>query len=224
MAELTLDLFREKLQLEESYSYKTLCELLDQRYYSSGNSKSYQIKDWRRYATLEKIGTKYKIISINTEVAEKVDRRLEGNSFYKEDSRFKIPRKDMHRIGVYKIELENQIYIGSTTVGFRERFIQHISPSSLLICTRELLDKGATFDVLEYMDGQDEITIRKKEDEYIKQYRADNRWECINKRKEVLYKGKKKKKQPKKKKKQIIINEENYDKAIDLLKQYGLLG
>jgi len=77
--ELTIDLVKERVKINKEYTYKRLCELLEQKY-NGGKAKRLQISDWERYFTMEKKGTKYTIISINDEELPKVDNRRDGNN------------------------------------------------------------------------------------------------------------------------------------------------
>lgn len=72
---LSLELFREVLPIGQEYSYKKMCNLLGQKYYSGGKSKQLQLKDWERFVDMEKIGTKYKIIRIKEVPDKKIDGR-----------------------------------------------------------------------------------------------------------------------------------------------------
>lgn len=57
-----------QLSLNEPYTYKQLCEILDQPYKSS-NSKTRQLLEWSRFFKYKKIGTKYFITEIYSDPA-----------------------------------------------------------------------------------------------------------------------------------------------------------
>ena len=126
----------------------------------------------------------------------------------------RLDNKKDKSIGVYKIILDNQIYIGSTKVGFRERFIAHMSKFNTLP-TKEMLDNGATFEILQICDGMSENEIRHIEDNWIQEYRNNSEWKVINELKSVGIKGER---QYKPKYTKVRINENDIDRAMELLK------
>ena len=120
--------------------------------------------------------------------------------------------------GVYIIQLDNKVYIGSTTNGFRLRYRQHCMCLSGMEHTYNLLKEGATFDILWIADENDtERTIRTKEAEYIEQYAKDG-YDMCNSHSPVVLSEKK----PKPKYKRLRINEEDYEKAFALLMENGI--
>ena len=82
--------------------------------------------------------------------------------------------------GIYKITLDNKIYIGSTVKSFKIRYIQHCSRFNKLP-TREMLQQGGIFEVLEVCDGMEEPEIREMENKWIARYINDEEWEIMNK-------------------------------------------
>lgn len=61
--ELTPNLVKNKLQIGEQYTYKSLCEILSQKT-KSGTSKTAQLKDWERYFSYTKEKTKFTVEEI----------------------------------------------------------------------------------------------------------------------------------------------------------------
>jgi hypothetical protein len=83
---------------------------------------------------------------------------------------------------VYRIIKDNQVYIGSTTNGFRKRFIQHTHETNKLPITKEMLDNGAIFEIVWIaLNNEDTKYIREMEKYYIKYYKEKN-YIVINKR------------------------------------------
>lgn len=109
-------------QIKEFKNYKVACEFLEEEI-KSGKSKKIQLEDWERYFAFHKEGQKIIIDCIYNDVIPKTDKRLEGNNSTLRDklrNKFNIPWEDRNRKGVYIIKnKENDIYIGSTIVGFR---------------------------------------------------------------------------------------------------------
>jgi len=103
---------------------------------------------------------------------------IKGRKKFKQ---FQIPIGEDHKKGVYSIILNNDIYIGSTNTSFRERFLQHINKNNPLKHTYDLLINGGIFNTLWIAtDNEDERNIRKKENEYIEEYKNNPYWNVIN--------------------------------------------
>jgi len=97
------------------------------------------------------------------------------------NTQFEIPRYNENKTGVYSITLDNNIYIGSTVKGFRERFREHIYKNNPLTHTYEMMQNGGIFKTLWIAkDGTEELTIRQKEKEYIECYIGLSEWNVIN--------------------------------------------
>lgn len=130
-----------------------------------------------------------------------------------------ISENEYKDIGIYKIILDNKIYIGSTIMGFRDRFLFHYyGHDKTMKHTYELIKEGGKFEILENMNGEDEETIRKKEDEYIQKYKEDDSWILINN-----IGGWGSKANNRKKYTTIRIEVKNLEKAKEILKENGLI-
>jgi hypothetical protein len=193
-------------------NYKALCELIGEEVKTS-NSKKAQMKELKRFIELEKNGHTFYIKDVYKDVDKKVDKRIKQNdNFLPDESKW-------NDNGVYCIKLDNKIYIGSTIKGFRIRFNQHRTGSGNIVKTKKMLEKGATFDILWTAKDEDEPTIRKIEQEYIDRYRESG-WEVVNSNETYSRTVKK----PKKKKyKRIKVEESNFKKALELLRDNGLI-
>ena len=99
-------------------------------------------------------------------------------------NQFNVDESIMHNIGVYKVQLNNDIYIGYTTSGFVESFKIKISNikdnDKKLSSVEQLLSDGAEFSILFDMNKNESDNIDKcrellasKRDEYIIKYTDD---------------------------------------------------
>ena len=198
------------LELTTYKNYKELAKALGWEEKRS-NSRVAQMKKLEAICKYHKEGRKYIIEEIYDIPKEIEDNRGETKKDYPQ---YVIEDKYDKSIGVYKIILDNQIYIGSTKVGFRERFIAHMSKFNTLP-TKEMLGNGATFEILQICDGMSENEIRHIEDNWIQEYRNNSEWKVINELKSVGIKGER---QYKPKYTKVRINENDIDRAMELLK------
>lgn len=93
----------------------------------------------------------------------------------------KVEEKHFNSNGVYIITLENKIYIGSTTAGFKSRFLQHYNNHSSTEEISNMLNNGGRFETLWISPDNNVSDIRSKEVEYIKKYKKLNIYTIINK-------------------------------------------
>ena len=207
-------------QLEKQKIYKSwreLCEAMGWKYMGGSTRKKY-LKRLESLCRYYKDGNKFIIDKIYEEPLPIEDNRGKTRHKQKHYEQYLPNEKYNCSIGVYKITLDNQIYIGSTKVGFRTRFIQHIANN--LPKTKEMLDNGGTFDILQICDGMEENEIRHIEQQWIEEYRNNPDWIVVNSLDHVSIKGEKHNKQIKSKKqkyKKIKVKEEDYNKVIELL-------
>ncbi len=133
---------------------------------------------------------------------------------------FNVKMGDKFKSGVYIIQLNNIVYIGQTN-NFSKRFQQHYTNSNgFCKNTQKLLKQGAIFSIIEIVEDKEERI--KKELEYIEKYSNDENYICINE-KNNYNKPNKNKKSVKQKYKKIKIKEEDYEKAISILKVQGVI-
>lgn len=199
---------------QEMLNYKQLCEKLEIPVLS-GSSKVKQIKEINTICKYEKIGRKYKIIKIYEEPLEYFDNRKKKGR----DDLLNISIEDKYKSGVYKIQLNNIIYIGQTS-NFSHRFYQHANNSNgFCKNTQKLLKQGAIFSIIEIVEDKEERI--NKELEYIEKYSNNENYICINE-KNNYNKPNKNKKVAKQKYKKIKIKEEDYGKIIDFLNKENI--
>ena len=174
------------LELNKEYSYGALTREILNEEPKKGGSKTKQMKQIESLYKVKQKGRKYILIEKYNNPLLIRDGRGKHNKKHYEQY---LPNEKYNcSIGVYKIVLDNQIYIGSTTFGFRKRFIGHRSKFNTLP-TKEMLDNGGTFDILQICNGMDENEIRHIEDSYIEEYRNNPNWIVVNELKNVAIKG-----------------------------------
>lgn len=196
---------------KEELSYSKLCKRIGIKEFG-GNSKIKQMAELKTVCKYEK----YKIIEIYKEPLKYIDGRWVDNR----NDLFIVDAENKHKSGIYKIQLNNIIYIGQT-IDFKNRYTQHYTnPTGFCKNTQKLLKQGATFSIIEIVEDKEERL--KKELEYIEKYSNDENYICINE-KNNYNKLNKKKKAIKQKYKKIRIKEEDYDKAISILKAQGVI-
>ena len=120
----------------------------------------------------------------------------------------------------YIVDNDRDIYVGSTSVSFRERYQQHTQKDNHCE-SKVIISKEHTFGVLYDMsDIEDVELIRMIEDEYINYFSNNTEYNLVNKRGNKI----KTIRQLKFKSKKIIklTNEEDYLKAIEILLENGI--
>jgi hypothetical protein len=173
---------------------------------TTGHSKIKQLKELSLFCNYIRSANKYIIKEIY-----KNPKNFQANYNYKDYSQYNIESKLNSCVGVYKIQLSNTIYIGSTISGFRKRFIKHMNNSKNILVFN-LLKNNALYEIVWIAENNEsEKEIRRKEKEYIKYYSNNKDWICINQRDIV------------KKYKNIKVLGINYEKAIKILKDNHLL-
>lgn len=107
---------------------------------------------------------------------------------YKEATRddiFKVDEQYKDASGIYKIQLENEVYIGQTS-NFWNRFYSHYRIISKKSPYQSVLIRfGGTFEILEIEKDREQRLI--KERKYVEKYILDG-YDVVNSTK-VLYKG-----------------------------------
>ena len=215
--------------LEVGKYYKNLKEICAKtgiEYKDNNNGRKAIIKQIERFYLLERDGNGYWIKEKYDVPKDKIDNRKNNSGHHRKKyySNFNISEENENKIGVYTIILDNKIYIGSTIVGFRHRFKEHIKYNNLLP-TKNMLENGGIFTILEICDRLDEPTVRRIENQYIQEYRNNENWDVINKRDAWSFQKslKIKYKKIKIKYKMIKVKQDNYEDAIKLLEHNGFI-
>lgn len=203
-------------------NYIELCKLLGEDVKCcAGQSKICQLKDFKRYFEWEKDGQKFIISDIYDKPLPKIDRRCNNflGHYTVKVGNYLVQENDNNAIGVYKIQLNNMVYIGSTINGFRKRYVQHVkNRDGFMPHTQKMLENGATFEIIwKSIKNETEEQIRNMEQKYIDEYTI-NGFDVVNIRKEVIIPGKKKKVHNR----IIRVLETDYENALHILNKHGI--
>ena len=192
----------------------------------TGNSKIAQVKQLESLCKYHTEGRKYIIDEVYEVQKEIKDKRKERGSNITTDQ-YKININYNKHVGVYIIiDKNNNCYIGSTTKGFRHRFIQHWNNyHGTMDNTYSLLhDNEAEFRVLYDMTGVNDVDlIRMVENEFIQYFKSLPNYNVLNRAKYAYYKGCSFVKKKKQQYINIKVNKDKYSEIINLLQDNGLL-
>ena len=131
-----------------------------------------------------------------------------------EFSGYHIPQEHSKSKGVYRIICDNEVYIGSTCSGFRRWFIQHLRLNNHPT-TKDLLERGGRFELVETMNNASKEEILMREDYYIDLYSKDKDYTVVNQRPALPS-------PPKVKYKRLLILEDDYELAMSILEEHGI--
>jgi len=204
-------------------NYKDACNLLEEDS-KCGKGKVYQLKNWKRYFKWDRVKGKYQFVI--TEIFD-IPTEKKIRKYKLDYKQFIISEEDENKNGVYIIRLYNDVYIGSTTVGFRNRFVahRHHSKNNLSADTKSMVrsDDG-TFDWLWIAnESEGEYEIREKEAEYINYYIKNTTYSvCNTASPNIKIGGNGKSFKIINQNKSIKIKESDYKKAIELLTTNGI--
>ena len=210
----------EKLQMlvdsQSELNYRELTNFLELPYLR-GYSKDKQLNELSKICKIEKNKTRYKITEIYDDIIDDNKRK----SHFLELTN--ISKEDEHKSGVYKIQLDNDIYIGQTN-DFKRRFYQHYYGQNIRYKgfgadTEKLLRNGGSFEVLEFEDNVEQRLLKEN---YWVQYYSQNGYNILNTEKLLSNKNSRQKRN-KPNTKYIKVLAKNYNEAIQLLKDKGLL-
>ena len=188
-------------------TYKQICKILDINY-TSGSAKKRQVKYIKCYYNIEKHGTKYRIINKYDTPLEYEDKR--------KDKATKLTREIYDRHGVYYIVDNNKnIYIGSTSTKFGERYIGHTSKFNS-VTSKDIMHTDHIFNCLYDMTNiEDDTLIKIIENEYIKYFRDNKDFNIVNSIKST--------KTDPKDFKIIRIHKDKYEEAKKILKENNII-
>ena len=209
------------LEVGEYKNYKELCRAMGWMV-ASGCSKKSQLKDLERYCKYHKEGQKIVIDEVFETPLPSNSQSGRPTSIISE---FCIDEDKFNNGGVYIIQLDDEIYIGST-VNFRQRFNTHKSKSNTkLPQTKDLIERGGQMSILHDMTGiEDEELLRMVEYEYIKYFRDSGKFIMLNGKDPISFDKYYKLNKREKKQKYIRfkIEENDYDKVVEILKREGV--
>ena len=192
------------LEVGEYKNYKAICEAMGWKPVG-GDTKVKHLKELESVCKYTKDGYKFIIEEIYETPLPIVDKRKEYLKF----ESFKVDENKCNNKGIYMIRLNNEVYIGSTTYGFRKRFMQHKNNwKQNMPYTEDLIKRGGVFSILHDMSDIEDIElIRQVEEEYILFYTHETDYDVVNRRMGAS-------KNPKIKYKTIKIEEEYYEQMI----------
>jgi len=201
----------------EFKNQKDLCNYLGWEY-TKGKGQKSLYKELDRYCTYHKQGNKIIIDFVRPEPLPKVDGRANnkgGNHLKYNYSNINIEKKYQNYSGVYAIILDDNIYVGSTTVSFKHRIMGHFNVDNKLP-TREMVLNGAKVIALWINENnENETFVRNMENKYIDEYAEDDSWNLVNKNKawDRITKNEYK---------NIRVNKNDYEQIIDILKNNNI--
>ena len=191
----------------------------------STNTKKGRENELSTLCEWHKEGQKYIVDKVFREQKEKIDGRKNNGGARARISKYShVPTTK----GVYYIvDNDRDIYVGSTSVSFKERYQQHNYTCNTCE-SKVIISKEHTFGVLYDMSNIEDVElIRMIEDEYINYFSNNTEYNLVNKRGnkiKTIRQLKLKNKKPIKLTKKIIklTNEEDYLKAIEILLENGI--
>ena len=203
------------LEVGEYKNYKAICEAMGWKPVG-GDTKVKHLKELESICKYHKDGYKFIVEEIYETPLPIVDKRKEYLKF----ESFKVDEDKCNNKGVYMIRLNNEVYIGSTTYGFRKRFMQHKNNwKQNMPYTEDLIKRGGIFFILHDMSDIEDIElIRQVEEEYILFYTHETDYDVINRRMSTSKKSKK----PKIKYKTIKIEENRLCEILAILDERGV--
>ena len=199
-------------------TYKEFCELNNEPQLKK-MQKTRQLKEYGNYMDISCKNNKVKIIKIYNE--DEIKPKIKS---YHNDTinKFKISPEDKYKSGIYKIQLDNDVYIGQTNK-FVRRYQQHklgVKEGNQTE-SHKLIKNGATFEMIEIERDAKQRLI--KEAKYVNKYINDG-YNVLNSTK-VLYKGKNKTVKQNRlaePKMGIIFNKSDLDKITKLLSENNI--
>ena len=160
-----MNMMNSLIDYNKTYKNKEMCDILGIKYDSHNPKRS--LEEIERSYELKKISSqKYKFVK---ELSE--DDKIKKTKSYRNKTmeRFNINPIYKNKSGIYKIQLENTIYIGQTN-NFIERYYQHNSKLNRMNkSTKTLLDNGALMEVIEFEDDLEKRLL--KESKYAIEYK-----------------------------------------------------
>ena len=210
MGDMEQNIIKEDIKYGISMKYKDFANMFHIDYKVAGSRKR----------QIEKLSRIYEIIVKNTLYTVIREYDQEEKELYQAKptpSNFKILKRDKNRGGIYKIQLNNMVYIGQTN-NLANRYNAHLNGQNQCD-TKSLLLNGGTFELLEFEENKEERFL--KENKYIKEY-EEMGYKLLNS-KEVLYHGKNKKiKERKAVIDSISFNSSDLDKITKLLSENNI--
>ena len=155
-------------------SWKEICEEAGIPYKKGSKSQSFQKIELSRFFEFSKQGRKYTIIKRKNNVENKYGKRF---------SQMDVDYDDYSSIGVYAIELDNNIFIGITTTSFRTAFVRWFEVGLKDTLVSEMMSNDARFFILEKMDDSSKEEMNEMANKYRNYYGKQNKYTIVGNRK-----------------------------------------
>lgn len=180
------------IEFNKEYTYKKICEALGWEICSGGNSKKAQIKEiessFEFYHPINKKTHKEKKSYIFTkQLKESIapSKKNCGGAHYLghytvgNNDKYLVQKEINTKKGVYIIQLNLDVYIGSTINGFRKRYVQHFTNrDNMMPHTQSMLLNGAGY-ILMYKNNPKYNLINKKDVVDIPKNRKIKKDNCV---------------------------------------------
>lgn len=166
------------MRLNEPLSYKEVCAEMNDVLKTGGKNRKLQLEKWQQNYDIEKVGMKYiikrkyKTEEITQSKIDKLSKQLKFFDYY--EGRY----EDKNRPVVYKIILDDKIYIGQTG-NLYGRIRTHFNTKGSQ--GGKLLRNGGKMYIVKFTELMTKNEINKLEYSLIRKYESDENWFCVNK-------------------------------------------
>lgn len=166
------------MRLNEPLSYKEVCAEMNDVLKTGGKNRKLQLEKWQQDYDIEKVGMKY-IIKRKYRKEEIIESKINKlSNQLKFFDYYEGKYEDRNRPVVYKIILDDKIYIGQTSNLYKRIRTHHNTKGSQ---GGKLLRNGGKMYVVKFTETMKKTEINKLEVSLIKQYQSDENWFCVNK-------------------------------------------
>lgn len=206
--------------VKEFKNLKDACTQLGIVYKTSGKAQKLIKRNLERVCDIHKAekGNSLIVTKVYNEPTEKIDLRKNNTSH-------NVKYKQFLGGGIYKIQLDNKVYIGQT-IKFNQRYENHRNNYKNNPKTNELLKQGATFEPLEIIENTQDKNFMYTREQYWYDYYKNLGYDMVNAKAPIKskteelkrYKGKKARKRNPYIYKHFKIKKEDYPKLLELLK------
>lgn len=164
-------------------NYKEFCKALDVPILG-GNSKKAQLSNIERIIEYERDGIAYVIKDIDYSGDLDITAQWGGDRSGGFPESFRVNSSEMDKSGVYRIidYKTNEVYVGSTTTTFRNRYGQHYSTGGHLGISSQLEKNELSFEVIESYDSIERSELLQRELGVLLKYAENDDFIVINKK------------------------------------------
>lgn len=203
----------------KTISYLKLCQAVGHKNKRNTQDRIEHIEHFRNFIDFEFIGKKLKIINITGEPIP-FDKRMEKSKILNVSN---YTHAELNKSGVYLIKslVNNDAYIGSTTLSFKTRYRSHMKPSNKTT-SKQIVENDHEVEILYVNEKYDEPMLRRIEECYIQYYSMYTDYNVVNKRDGSVSHTRKNFGKKKERWKTIRVNGNEYEKTIKLLQDNGI--